>query len=147
MPVRIRLARWGSAHNPLYGIVAANARAARDGKHLEKLGTYNPVASAGTKHVELDLARVKYWLSVGAQPTERVRWLLQKAGLVPVDPITMQNKGLVRLDDKDTWEKREVENWVQVNKAEKVRQEAVPLDGTVRSVSEATIALKRIIGL
>ncbi|EGF82063.1 hypothetical protein BATDEDRAFT_10027 [Batrachochytrium dendrobatidis JAM81] len=79
MVVRIRLARWGAANNPFYGIVVANLRAARDGKHLERLGTYNPISDHNmTKHLELNVDRIKYWLSVGAQPSERVAWLLSK---------------------------------------------------------------------
>jgi len=79
MVVRLRLARWGRKGNPFYGIVAANARVARDKKHLEKLGTYNPLPDErGVKHIELDVERIKYWLSVGAQPSDRVAWLLAK---------------------------------------------------------------------
>lgn len=79
MVVKIRLARWGASNNPFYGIVVANARAARDGKHLERVGTYNPLPDNNNrKHIELNTQRIKYWLSVGAQPTERVAWLLAK---------------------------------------------------------------------
>lgn len=79
MVVRIRLARWGAKSNPFYGIVIANSRAARDGKHLERVGTYNPIADENkVKHLELDVERIKYWLSVGAQPSDRVAWLLAK---------------------------------------------------------------------
>jgi small subunit ribosomal protein S16 len=79
MVVRLRLARWGARNNPFYGIVAANVRAARDGKHLERLGTYNPIPDENNvKHLELDVDRIKYWLSVGAQPSDRVAWLLAK---------------------------------------------------------------------
>lgn len=79
MVVRIRLARWGARNNPFYGIVAANARAPRDGKHLERLGTYNPMKDEnGHKHLELATDRIKYWLGVGAQPSDRAAWLLSK---------------------------------------------------------------------
>ena len=79
MVVKIRLARWGARNNPFYGIVVANSRAPRDGKHLERVGTYNPIPDQNqTKFVELDVKRIKYWISVGAQPTERVAWLLAK---------------------------------------------------------------------
>ena len=95
MVVRIRLARWGSQRNPFYGIVAANARAARDGKHLERLGTYNPIPNNGVKHIQLNTDRIKYWLSVGAQPSDRVAWLLSKAGLMPPLPIQAHREGKV----------------------------------------------------
>lgn len=82
MVVKLRLSRWGASHNPFYSIVAANVRSARDKKHLEQLGTYNPMADLrGIKHIELNVSRIKYWLGVGAQPTDRVNWLLSKVGL------------------------------------------------------------------
>ncbi|KAJ3163138.1 hypothetical protein HDU86_002307 [Geranomyces michiganensis] len=105
MVVRIRLARWGASKHPFYGIVAANHRAARDGKHLERLGTYNPLPdAAGVKRIELNMERIKYWLGVGAQPSDRVAWLLAKVNLIPLSPTQMQNQGLVSLNDRKTWE-------------------------------------------
>ena len=77
MAVKIRLARGGAKKRPFYRIVAADARAPRDGSFLEKLGTYNPMTEEGT--LELDRARVDYWLGVGAQPTATVSRLLRKA--------------------------------------------------------------------
>ena len=90
MKVKIRLARWGSKRNNFFGLVAAPVKFARDGKHLDRLGTYNPhpyfelsgTTKVATKHLELNIDRIKYWLSVGAQPTHRVAWLLAKAGIV-----------------------------------------------------------------
>lgn len=76
MVVRIRLARWGRRNRPFYRIVAADARAKRDGRFLETLGTYNPIshskreAAHHIKRVALNVQRIKYWLSVGAQPSE-----------------------------------------------------------------------------
>ena len=79
MPVRIRLARFGRKHLPFYRIVAADAKAPRDGRHLEILGTYNPLpTSTGDKHISLNFDRIRYWVSVGAQPSDRVAWLLGK---------------------------------------------------------------------
>ena len=77
MAVKIRLARGGAKKRPFYRIVASDARSPRDGRFLEKLGTYNPMTEDGTLNV--DRARVDYWLSVGAQPTDAVRRLLRKA--------------------------------------------------------------------
>ncbi|KAH6562737.1 hypothetical protein BASA50_010006 [Batrachochytrium salamandrivorans] len=105
MVVRIRLARWGAANNPLYGIVAANLRAARDGKHLERLGTYNPIPDHNrTKHLELNVDRIKYWLSVGAQPSERVSWLLSKVDLMPPTAKQLHNQGIMSFNDHKTWD-------------------------------------------
>ncbi|KAJ3324161.1 hypothetical protein HDV06_000702 [Boothiomyces sp. JEL0866] len=107
MVVRIRLARWGARNNPFYGIVAANARAPRDGKHLERLGTYNPMRDEnGHKHLELATDRIKYWLGVGAQPSDRAAWLLSKANLMPVLPRRLQDLGMLDLNDSDTWSVR-----------------------------------------
>jgi small subunit ribosomal protein S16 len=77
MAVKIRLARGGAKKRPFYRIVATDARAPRDGRFLEKLGTYNPMTKEGT--VSLDSVRVDYWLGVGAQPTDAVRRLIRKA--------------------------------------------------------------------
>jgi small subunit ribosomal protein S16 len=104
MVVKIRLSRWGARNNPFYGIVVANARAARDGKHLERVGTYNPIPDQNkVKHVELNVERIKYWLSVGAQPSDRVAWLLAKASLMPPTPTFLHKVGLIDLNDKHTW--------------------------------------------
>jgi len=77
MAVKIRLARGGAKKRPFYRIVATDARSPRDGRFLEKLGTYNPMTKEGT--VNLDRLRIDYWLGVGAQPTDAVRRLLRKA--------------------------------------------------------------------
>ncbi|KAL7751041.1 hypothetical protein RI367_003621 [Sorochytrium milnesiophthora] len=85
MVLRIRLARLGGRNDPFYRIVVANAKARRDGKHIEPLGTYDPIPTQhGVKNVEMNMERVKYWLSVGAQPTKTVEILLGKAGIVPL---------------------------------------------------------------
>ncbi|KAJ1922567.1 37S ribosomal protein S16, mitochondrial [Tieghemiomyces parasiticus] len=87
MVVRIRFAMHGSKHKPLFHIVAANCRTRRNSKPLELLGKFSPLADeTGTKHVELNMERAKYWLSVGAQPSDPARHLLEKAGLMPPKP-------------------------------------------------------------
>ncbi len=78
MPVKIRLARRGRRHYASYSIVVANSRAPRDGKHIEKLGVYDPNTYPETIQINVD--RAVYWLSVGAQPTETARTLLRKSG-------------------------------------------------------------------
>ena len=82
MSVSLRLSRGGSKKRPYYKIVIANARAPRDGKYLEQVGTYNPLLPKDdTNRVRLIEDRVKYWLGVGAQPTDRVARMLDKAGI------------------------------------------------------------------
>ncbi|RVU03745.1 30S ribosomal protein S16 [Novosphingobium umbonatum] len=82
MSVSLRLSRGGSKKRPYYKIVIANSTAPRDGKFLEQVGTYNPLlAKDDENRVRLVEDRVKYWLGVGAQPTDRVARLLDKAGI------------------------------------------------------------------
>ena len=82
MSVAIRLSRGGSKKRPYYKVVVSNSRAPRDGKYLEQLGTYNPLlAKDDENRVRLIEDRVRYWLGVGAQPTDRVARMLDKAGI------------------------------------------------------------------
>lgn len=82
MAVSIRLSRGGAKKRPYYKIVVANATAPRDGKYLEQVGTYNPLlAKDDENRVKLNSDRVNYWLGVGAQPTDRVARMLDKAGI------------------------------------------------------------------
>ncbi|EEQ88825.1 hypothetical protein RJZ56_005069 [Blastomyces dermatitidis] len=95
MVVKIRLSRFGNRHQPFYNIVVAQARSARDSKPLEVIGTYSPIPRIPTglseaeakvakpfKDIALDRSRTKYWLGVGAQPSEPVWRLLSLVGLV-----------------------------------------------------------------
>ena len=75
MAVKLRLTRVGSKKNPIYRVVAADSRSPRDGRFLEIVGRYNPQTDPST--IELDEAKVKDWLSKGAQPTEAVARLLK----------------------------------------------------------------------
>jgi small subunit ribosomal protein S16 len=87
MGVRIRLARFGTKNRPYYRVYVADSRAPRDGKHIEIVGRYDPVAQKdGHKHVSVNVERIKYWLSCGAQPSETVARLLGQAGLIPALP-------------------------------------------------------------
>lgn len=82
MAVKIRLARGGSKKRPFYRIVAADERAPRDGRFIEKLGTYNPLLPKDhAERVVMDLERIQEWLGKGAQPTDRVLRFLDAAGL------------------------------------------------------------------
>ena len=82
MAVAIRLARGGSKKRPYYRIVVADSRNARDGRFIEKVGTYNPLlAKDSPERVKLDNERISHWLSVGAKPSDRVLRFLDAAGL------------------------------------------------------------------
>ena len=77
--VTIRLARTGAKKSPFYHVTVADSAAKRDGRFIERVGFYNPVARGNDQALRLDLARVDHWLGVGAQPTERVRKLISRA--------------------------------------------------------------------
>lgn len=83
MAMKIRLARGGSKKRPFYRIVAADSRMPRDGRYVEKLGTYNPLlAKDDESRVQMDMDRVNYWLGEGAQPTDRISRFLEAAGVM-----------------------------------------------------------------
>lgn len=109
MSVSMRLSRGGSKKRPYYKIVVANSRAPRDGQFLEQVGTYNPLlAKDDENRVRLIEDRVAYWLTVGAQPTDRVARILDKAGLKERAATNNPNKAVPgkkakeRAEDKAT---------------------------------------------
>ncbi|WP_439104475.1 30S ribosomal protein S16 [Celeribacter marinus] len=94
MAMKIRLARGGSKKRPFYRIVAADARMPRDGRYIEKLGTYNPLlAKDNEERVQMNVERVKYWLGEGAQPTDRISRMLEAAGVVAKKERANPTKG------------------------------------------------------
>ena len=83
MPVKIRLRRDGAKKRPFYHLVAADSRRARNGRFIEQLGYYNPIVAADAEPIlVLKEDRVRYWLGVGAQPTDTAAALLKKKGLL-----------------------------------------------------------------
>ena len=107
MAMKIRLARGGSKKRPFYRVVAADSRMPRDGRYVEKLGTYNPLlAKDSEERVQLNMERVNYWLSQGAQPSERVVRFLEASGVMEKternNPIKAKpgKKAQDRLDEK-----------------------------------------------
>ena len=77
--VRIRLARHGSKKNPFYHITVADQRRSRDGRFIERVGYFNPVAKGNAQEYLIEMDRVDYWLSKGAQPTDMVKKLVSRA--------------------------------------------------------------------
>lgn len=101
-PIKIRLARFGRKFQPVYNIVVANRKSARNSLPIEVLGTYNPKPIPLSpeekaqnikpyKHIELDFDRSKYWLGVGADVSDRVTFLFKRAGLLPEQWPSPQN--------------------------------------------------------
>lgn len=94
MAMKIRLARGGSKKRPHYSIVAADSRMARDGRFIEKLGTYNPLLSKDSEdRIKMNMERVQYWLGEGAQPTDRVSRFLEAADVLPKKERANLKKG------------------------------------------------------
>ncbi|CAO4834132.1 MAG: 30S ribosomal protein S16 [Holosporales bacterium] len=93
MALKIRLARGGSKKRPFYRIVVAENTSPRDGKFIERVGSYNPLLQQGhADRVVLKADRLQHWISVGAQPTDRVSLFMEQAGLIekkvrPATPI------------------------------------------------------------
>jgi small subunit ribosomal protein S16 len=94
--VKIRLKREGRRNVPLYRIVIADARRARDGKYLEMVGHYNPK----TKHLTLNLERVEYWLSKGAQPTETTKRLISRYKKQIKSETVQENLDVIRSENE-----------------------------------------------
>ena len=94
MSLKIRLARGGSKKRPYYHIVLADARSPRDGRFLEKLGSWNPMlAKDNDKRIELNIERIQEWIAKGAQPTDRVLRFLAQAGVAEREARNNPNKG------------------------------------------------------
>lgn len=101
MPLKIRMARTGAKKRPQFRIVVADSRFPRDGRFIEKLGTYNPMLAKDSKErMQLDLERVKHWLSKGAQPSDRVLRFLDAAGLMKRKPRNNPEKAIPRKEKK-----------------------------------------------
>ena len=81
--VTIRLARGGANKRPYYRIIVADRRRALNGNNIERIGFYNPLATAKEEKVRVDMARVQYWLSKGAKPTDTVHAMIKKARRAP----------------------------------------------------------------
>lgn len=94
MAMKIRLARGGSKKRPFYRIVAADSRMPRDGRYIERLGTYNPLlAKDSEERVKMDLDRIKHWMDQGAQPTDRIARFLEAAGIIEKKSRSNPKKG------------------------------------------------------
>ncbi|WP_428249315.1 30S ribosomal protein S16 [Ferrovibrio sp.] len=82
MSVKIRMTRGGAKKRPYYRIVVADSRSPRDGRFIEKIGSYDPMLPKDRERVQLDVERCKHWLSQGAQPSDRVARFFTQAGLI-----------------------------------------------------------------
>jgi len=120
LAVKIRLRRMGKKRQPIYKVVAADARSPRDGKIIEAIGLYNPKTDPAT--VEVDAERALYWLNVGAQPTTTVKNILSAEGILLKKELL---KSGVSIEDADT----QVAAW----KEEKAKQSAKKVKKTTKA--------------
>lgn len=121
MATSIRLSRGGSKKRPYYRIVVADVRAPRDGKFIERIGSYNPLLAKGDeKRVVLDVERAKYWVANGAQPTDRVARFLDAAGVKERKPNNNPQKAEPGQKAKD----RAEEKAAKLAEAEEAAKEA-----------------------
>ena len=94
MALKIRLARGGSKKRPYYRIVVADVNAPRDGRFIEKIGTYNPLLPKDSEErIKMNMERIQYWLDQGAQPTDRIARMLEAAGARDKAERNNPNKG------------------------------------------------------
>ncbi|MEM1040937.1 MAG: 30S ribosomal protein S16 [Pseudomonadota bacterium] len=131
MATRIRLARGGSKKRPFYRIVAADSRSPRDGRFIEKLGTYNPLLPKDSaERVTLNKERIQHWLDQGALPTDRVLRFLDAEGMAKRDARNNPNKAkpgkkaLERIEEKKQKEEEAAAAAAEAEEAAKAAAEA-----------------------
>ena len=108
MPVVIRMARAGTKKRPVYHIVAADSRAPRDGRFIERLGFYNPLlAKDKPERLKLDLDKVKEWMKKGAQPSDRVMRFLDAAGVAKREKRNNPERAIPRKERKAVREEKQ----------------------------------------
>lgn len=146
MAMKIRLARGGTKKRPFYRIVAADSRMPRDGRFIEKLGTYNPLLPKDSaERVKMSLERIKYWMDQGAKPTDRVSRFLEAAGALDRKERSNPKKARPR---KKAQERAEAAAASEVNEAaasqdaqrEDVKAEDAKADETPNAHAEETAA-------
>jgi small subunit ribosomal protein S16 len=130
MAMKIRLARGGSKKRPFYRIVAADSRMPRDGRYIERLGTYNPLLPKDSdERVKMNVERIQYWISEGAQVTDRVSRFLEAAGILDKKTRNNPQKALPGQKAKDRAEEKLAKDSAEAAPAEEPEaQEAAPVE-------------------
>ena len=140
MSLKIRLARGGAKKRPFYRIVVADSRSPRDGRYIEKIGTFNPLLPRDSEdRIQLDTDRVKHWLSNGALPTDRVLRFLDAEGLMKREPRNNPEKakpGKKRLEREEAKRAAEEEK-AAAAEAEKEAAKQAEADKEVADAAEA----------
>ncbi|CAN5380332.1 hypothetical protein BH11PSE5_BH11PSE5_28330 [soil metagenome] len=138
MATAIRLSRGGSKKRPYYKIVVTDSRSSRDGKFIERIGSYNPLLSKDDeKRVVLDADRAKHWISVGAQPSDRVARFLDAAGVL--ERAARNNPNKAKPGEKATERAEErATKLAEAEEAKKAAEEAAKAPAPVEEAAEAT---------
>ena len=137
MPVAIRLSRGGAKKRPYYKIVVTDSRKARDGKFIERIGSYNPLLGKDDPdRVKLDTDRAKHWLSVGAQPSDRVMRFLDAAGIMERTPRNNPQKAEPGAKAKERAEEK-AEKEAAAKAATEAPAEEAPTEETPTEEAEA----------
>jgi small subunit ribosomal protein S16 len=145
MALKIRLSRGGAKKRPFYRIVVANERSPRDGRYVEKVGTYNPMLPKGDeKRVVLKEERVKYWITQGAQPTDRVAKFLGTANFIAMPEVRERPlkskpkaKALERIQEKEEKAKAAAEAEAQAKEEAKAAEAAAKEAAKAEAAAEA----------
>ncbi len=140
MAVAMRLSRGGSKKRPYYKIVVADSRAARDGKFIERIGSYNPLLPKDSEdRVKLDVERAKHWIAAGAQPSDRVMRFLDAAGVVERKARNNPKKAEPGEKAKERAEERE-EKAAAAKAAEEEAKNAPASDEAKEEATEEVVA-------
>jgi len=137
MPVKIRLQRRGHSHYAEFAIVAADSRAPRDGKFIEKLGKYNPNTNPAT--IELDFERALYWVQNGAQPSDTVRAILSYKGVLMMDHLL---RGVKKGAFDDAEAQKRFEDWKN-NKEGKIQAKKEKLTSDAKAQKEEALKAEK----
>ena len=139
MSVKIRLSRHGAKKRPYYRIVVADIRSPRDGKFIEKVGTFNPLKEKGDENrLNLQLDRIKHWLGNGAQPTDTVHRFLSDAGVLK--PIKKNNPNKAKPKKKALERLKAKEDALNKKKEDEKAKEAAPAEAKPEEAKEAAPA-------
>ena len=137
MPVKIRLQRHGKKGKPFYWVVAADSRSKRDGRYLEKLGTYNPNTNPATLKIDVDSA--VHWLQNGAQPTDTARNLLSEVGaMLKNHLVNGVHKGALKEEDVET----KFEAWL-AEKSDRIQTKKEGLDKSAEEMAASKLAAEK----
>ena len=137
MPVRIRLSRFGAKKRPFYRIVVADSRRARDGRFIDRIGTYNPMLPTDhPERIKIDAEKAKEWIQKGAQPSNRVHLFLSNIGILDKPIITEKTKK--HLPRKKTQERIAKEKEAAETTADKAKEESSPKEEAAETTAETT---------